>query len=298
MAKHLAGIVPLANFKDNFKLPYHSFLLPIENDFTLIQKSVFECAMAGCSTIWIVANDDLAPMVKRHIGEWVYDPVYFWDNYINNHIVQRRIHIPIYYVPILPKDRNKRDSYGWSALFGMHSAWYISYRISKWVIPKKYFVSFPHGMMDFWSLREQRTKLSSSAKNFFFTHNGKTVKDNLPIPFTMRGEDFIQCRRNVNKITTKSYMMPEGGKVYTDMKRLSAKDRWSARHFDLATIFDKVSEDNCHRKELDWFYDFRQWEGYRAYLASDNLVKAPDWRLTKPHKLNKLCVDERGSVDA
>ena len=78
MAKHLAGIIPLANFKDNYKLPYDSFMLPIENDFTLIQKSVFECALAGCSTIWIVANDDLAPLVKKHIGEWVYDPVYFW----------------------------------------------------------------------------------------------------------------------------------------------------------------------------------------------------------------------------
>ena len=116
MAKHLAGIIPLANFKDNFGLPYDSFMLPVEKDFTLIQKSVFECAMAGCSTIWIVANDDLAPLVKKHIGEWVYDPVYFWDNYINNHIVQRRTHIPIYYVPILPKDRDRRDSYGWSCL--------------------------------------------------------------------------------------------------------------------------------------------------------------------------------------
>ena len=46
MAKHLAGIIPLANFKDNFSLPYDSFMLPVEKDFTLIQKSVFECALA------------------------------------------------------------------------------------------------------------------------------------------------------------------------------------------------------------------------------------------------------------
>jgi hypothetical protein len=196
MAKHLAGIIPLANFDDNYKLPYDSFMLPIENDFTLIQKSVFECALAGCSTIWIVANDDLAPLVKKHIGEWVYDPVYFWDDYINNYVVQRRTHIPIYYVPILPKDRDRRDSYGWSALFGMHSAWYTSYRISKWVVPKKYFVSFPNNAYDYWSLREQRKKLSNTTKNFFFTSEGKTVKDNLPIPFTMRGEDFIQRLRS------------------------------------------------------------------------------------------------------
>ena len=37
--------------------------------------------------------------------------------------------------------------------------------------------------------------LFNTNKNFFFTHEGKTVKDNLPISFTMRGEDFIQCRR-------------------------------------------------------------------------------------------------------
>lgn len=290
MAKHLAGIIPLANFKDNYKLPYDSFMLPIENDFTLIQKSVFECALAGCSTIWIVANDDLAPLVKKHIGEWVYDPVYFWDNYIDNRIVQRRTHIPIYYVPILPKDRDRRDSYGWSALFGMHSAWYVSHRISKWVVPKKYFVSFPHGIYNFWSLREHRKDLFNTTKNFFFTHEGKTVKDNLPIPFTMRGEDFIQCRRWVNKLTTKEYATPEGDDyTYKDLVRLPAKDRWSARHFDLATIFDKVSEEGCFRQDLDWFYDLREWDGYRAYLASDNVIGSPNWRLTKPHQLNKLC---------
>ena len=33
--------------------------------------------MAGCNTIWIVANDDLAPIVRKIVGEWVYDPVYY-----------------------------------------------------------------------------------------------------------------------------------------------------------------------------------------------------------------------------
>ena len=292
MAKHLAGIIPLANFEENFNLPYDSFMLPIQNDFTLIQKSVFECAMAGCSTIWIVANDDLAPMVKRHIGEWVYDPVYFWDDYINNHIVQRRTHIPIYYVPILPKDRDKRDSYGWSALFGMHSAWYVSYRISKWVVPKKYFVSFPHNAYDYWSLREHRKQLFNINRNFFFTHEGKTIKDNLPIPFTMRGEDFIQCRREVNKLTTRGHYPLGPDETWRDLKKMPKEERWSAQHFDLATIFDKVTEEDCFREELDWFYDLREWDGYRAYLASDNVVGSPNWRLTKPHQLNRLCVEE------
>jgi hypothetical protein len=131
----------------------------------------------------------------------------------------------------------------------MHSAWYVSHRISKWVVPKKYFVSFPHGMMDFWSIRKHRKQLFNTTKNFFFTIEGKTVKDNLPIPFTMRGEDFIQCRRWVNKLTTKEYATPERDDyTYKDLVRLPAKDRWSARHFDLATIFDKVSEEDCFRQ--------------------------------------------------
>jgi hypothetical protein len=86
----------------------------------------------------------------------------------------------------------------------------------------------------------------------------------------------------VNKLTTKEYATPERDDyTYKDLVRLPAKDRWSARHFDLATIFDKVSEEDCFRQELDWFYDLRDWDGYRAYLASDNLVGSPNWRLTK-----------------
>ena len=200
---NMPAIIPVAGMKTEFGMEWDSSLMPVGPNYTAIEATIFECLHAGCSSIWIVANDDLAPLVKKHIGEWVYDPVYFWDNYVNNHIVQRRTHIPIYYVPILPKDRDRRDSYGWSALFGMHSAWWVSFRISKWVIPKKYFVSFPHNAYDFWTLREHRKQLFNTTKNFFFTHEGKTIKDNLPLPFTMRGEDFIQCRREVNRLTTK-----------------------------------------------------------------------------------------------
>ena len=74
---HLAGIIPVANLKTDFGLSIPDVLLPISKNFSAIQKSVFECAMAGCNTIWIVANDDLAPVVRKLIGEWTYDPVYY-----------------------------------------------------------------------------------------------------------------------------------------------------------------------------------------------------------------------------
>jgi hypothetical protein len=174
----------------------------------------------------------------------------------------------------------------------MHSAWYVSYRISKWVIPKKYFVSFPHGMMDYWSIRDHRREMLNTTNNFFFTYEGKTVKDNLPIPFTMRGEDFIQCRRWVNKLSTREYGSLKDGETWRDLKKLPLNERWSARNFDLATVFEKVSEEDCFREELDWFYDLRDWQGYRAYLSSDDMVESPNWRLTKPHQLNRLCQED------
>ena len=74
---HLAGIIPIAGLNTEFEIATPEVLLPISADFVAVQKSVFECAMAGCSTIWIVANDDLAPIVKAVVGEWTYDPVYF-----------------------------------------------------------------------------------------------------------------------------------------------------------------------------------------------------------------------------
>jgi hypothetical protein len=288
MARHLAGIMLLANFQDNFGFLYHSCMLPIDERFTLIKKSVFECAMAGCASIWIVANDDLAPIVKHHIGEWVYDPVYYTYDVVRGRHSERRITIPIYYVPILPKDRNRRDSYGWSALFGMHSAWWVSYRISKWAIPKKYFISFPSGIYDFWGIRQNRLKIAKTEQNFFFCSEGKTIKDNLPIAFSMRGEDFIQCRRNVNKLTTKTNGPLKEGETWMDLKPLPFEERWSARYFDLSTVFDKVLETNAYYEELDWFYDARTWNGYRNYLSSGHELNSPDDKLIKAHTLEPL----------
>ena len=74
---HTAGIIPIANLKCDYEFAYPDVLMPIEDSFTAIQKSVYECAMAGCNTIWIVANNDLAPIVRKVIGDWVYDPVYY-----------------------------------------------------------------------------------------------------------------------------------------------------------------------------------------------------------------------------
>ena len=162
--------------------------MPVDLGWTAIQKSVFECAMAGCNTIWIIANDDLAPVVRKVVGDWIYDPVYL-SGYSNFSSEQRK-EIPIYYVQINPKDRDRRDSYGWSVLYGAYSAWKVAYKISQWLTPDKYYVSFPMAAYDVNLVRDYRKLINHREDNFFLSYDGETVKDNKPIAFTFTGEDF------------------------------------------------------------------------------------------------------------
>ena len=286
---HLAGIIPVANLKTDFELATPSVLLPINVGFTAIQKSVFECAMAGCQTIWVVANDDLAPIVKKVIGEWVYDPVHY-NRTFGGFPAEVRKDIPIYYVPVHPKDRDRRDSYGWSALYGMYSAWFVAYKLSKWVCPEKFFISFPMAMYDIYSLRQHRLQISSTKNNFFLSHEGKIVKDNVCLPFTMFGEDFKKCRRAVNKKTTREYMRPEPGEL-APSKKLPIGERWSARYFTFEDVFGEVDETNGAKVELDWFRDISTWGVYRDFLASEYIIETPYKPLTGPYKHGKLCME-------
>ena len=60
---HLAGIIPIAGQPLEYGMPYPDCLLPIAPDYTMIEAAVVEAAFAGCDTIWIICNDDLAPIV-------------------------------------------------------------------------------------------------------------------------------------------------------------------------------------------------------------------------------------------
>ena len=285
---HVAGIVPLANLQTDHDLDLPSCMLPVDAGFTAIQKSVFECAIAGCKTIWIVANADLAPVVRKCVGDWVYDPVYYNRTKVKFYKEVRK-EIPIYYVPLNYRDLDRRDSYGWSVLHGVNSAWWVGNKISKWLVPEKYFVSFPMSAHDIYSLREHRKEIANPKANFFLTYDNQTVKDNLPLSFTMTGEDFIQCRRKVNKLTTREFLPPSEGEKYPSHK-LPLAQRWSARHFDFTQVFEKVDDVRATRQEIEWFYDMSHWEKYREYLGSSQQIEKPYKGLTGPHKHVKLII--------
>jgi len=217
---HLAGIIPVAQLETDYESITPDVLTLLEPRFTAIQNAVMSCAMAGCKTIWIVANNDLAPIIKQAVGEWVYDPVYYKRDFTKFYSNVRK-EVPIYYVPIHPKDLDKRNSYGWSVLHGIYSSWFVSYKISRWILPEKYFIAFPMSIYDYRILRKLRPLIQDTNKNFTLTYNNKTVTEDLPISFTMKGDDYLQCRRNINKITTREYLPPSPGSLPSQRRPLN-----------------------------------------------------------------------------
>jgi hypothetical protein len=288
---HTAGIIPVANLKTDIDTQIPEVMLPISNGFSAIQKSVFECAMAGCKTIWIVANNDLAPIIRKTVGDWVYDPVYYERTFTKFYSDHRK-EVPIYYVPIHPKDRDRRDSYGWSILYGVYSSWYTAYKISKWVIPQNYYVSFPMSIYDVYDIRNYRQSISNLKTNFFLKHNNETVKDGRYLSFTMKGDDFKACRNLINKTTTREFLPPSPDQKYPSQK-LPLEDRWSARSFSLQQILNPLNSKAPELAEISWYYDISTWAGYTSYLGSEKIIETPKKELTLPHThVNIPYVDE------
>jgi len=283
MSAHLSGIIPIANYETDLNISFPELLLPVSDGFNLIQKSVYECAAAGCNTIWIVANDDLAPIIRKTVGDWVYDPVYYKRDMESKFYSQLRKEVPIYYVGIKPKDQNRRDSYGWSILEGIHAAYMTSLKISKWLTPEKYFISFPFGVFDIYFIRQHRKLIRNKNENLFFKYNSLSVADNQYLPFTMTGEDFKLCRRAINQKTTREYLPPSPNQKYPSQK-LPLHERWSARHFTLSEIYEPLVTVPHRSIDLEWHYNISSWQEYVDYISSDNLVDKPLDDLTRPRQ--------------
>lgn len=244
--QHLAGIVPVGGQKLDFNMPWQDSLMPIAQNYLAVERAVYQCVIAGCETVWIVGHIGSQPMIRKRVGDLIVDPVSLNTKFQDN--IRREI--SIYYVPIHPRDRAKRDSLGWSALYGADNAFRVSRFISKWIAPEKFFCSFPYGIVSDESLRENRFLISSKNK-VVYSFNNKTVKDNLHLPFTFDADDYFRCRDIVIK------------------KQATDWGKTNARHYDLAAVFSGLNIENSDRIELPWFHDISSWEGYKKYLSSE-----------------------------
>jgi hypothetical protein len=276
---HLAGIVPVAGQKLNFNFPWHDCLQPIAKDYLAIERAVWECACAGCETVWIICHDDMQPLIRHRLGDFVQDP-------LKHNLPRKRAPkqfertIPIYYVPIHPKDRDKRDCLAWSVLYGALTSYWLSKTISKWVIPDKFYAAFPYGAYDPTLVIPYRSKISSK-KTFHISYQNKTVKNNEYLGFTFDAEDFKASRRFIRKEGTGEF--PH----YDAAERIPVEERWSARFFELDKTFECVKMGDT-MLELPWYYNIGSWEGLKTFLGSDNYLDKPEGDVLGYHEWNGI----------
>ena len=266
---HLAGLIPVAGQPLDFNFPWHDSLQPIGKDYLAIERSVIECAYAGCRTIWIVCHDDMQPLIRYRLGEYIQDPVYLFRSMAPGHAEDTRRPIPIYYVPIHPKDRDKRDCLAWSVLYGAMAAYYTSTQVSKWVRPHRYYTSFPYGLYDPEILREYRKELHSD-QGFYLQHNGKTVKDG----------EYLRKTATGDKVKGTTVGAPP-------TEKLPLEERWSARHFSLDKVFGIGTIEDAMLVNVPWYQKVDSWEGLKTFLSSDEQLEKPK-NLLKYHEFNRI----------
>jgi len=287
---HLVGVIPVAGFEGDFGFPWHDCLQPIAQNYLAIERSVVECAYAGADTIWIVCNDDMQPLIRHRIGEYVQDPVWLYRPFDRNEFENQKP-IPIFYVPIHPKYRDKIDCYGWSVMQGALMAWWVAHRISKWAVPKKYYVSYPYGVYDPKLLRPHRRDISGKDL-FYLSCEGKTFKDGEYLGFSFREEDYKTILKTMKSGTG---MFDPATYVYNEnYDRLPLEERNSARNFSLDKVYESVTMGGAKEVELPWYYRIDSWDNLTNFLGSEeaNLLARPSKKMLYYRELNPIGIDD------
>ena len=288
---HLAGIVPCGGQPLNYGMEWPDFMMPIAPNYTMIEAAIMECAWAGCETIWICLYEDVAPLVRHRIGDFVQDPVWAWRG-MDPQPTAKQKRIPIFYVPVHPKNRFRRDCLAWSVVEGALSAFKVSATVSKWIYPNKYWVSFPYGYFNPELLREHRQKISSP-KNFYVTHNKQTPEQGIHTSFSFGKDEFIRFRRQIRKGTGQfTNQLDDDGIPRT---KLPLEERYSARWFDLKDVFIDLDNTKSNSIEISQFYDLSSWQNYRNYLSSklaSETIRPPEW-LMKFKEFGSISLDRK-----
>ena len=266
---HMAGIIPVSGSDiEANPVPWHKCLTQIGENLLAVERSVLECNFAGCESIWIICNEEIQPLIKHRIGDYV---VCFESLARSKYVPypQTKIEqIPIFYVPIPAYSRTKRDNIAWSILHGANEAFMVSAKISKWLVPNKYFVSFPYGVYDP-RIAAEGKKLYFSEQNVFISHQNRTVAHNLYTGFTFRPNDFKIIRRKVKEeCTGMSLTRP-------------VEDRWSSRYYSLDKFYNCDNIENIQFIEIDRYQSCDDWPSYKKYLQSEMFDSISKYNLQK-----------------
>jgi len=220
--------------------------------------------MAGCETIWVVGNMETVPLVRKRIGDFIYDPTTIGSNPFSKNPDKHRRLVSIYYVPITEFEGHRSNCLPWSIIKGAEFANDISGAISKWTRPKMFWVSFPYGITEPKHLREFRKSISKE-QNTFLRYDEETVLDGKHLPFTFGQEDLARFLEHFREYENQmSINSQDEDEYFTEKATLG--------------IIVKESEMNIDNViDLSWYHQIDSWDNYRSFLSDSETreVKSP-----------------------
>ena len=258
--------------------------MPIGPNYLAVERSVLECAYAGCNTIWIVCNDDVTPLIRYQVGEMIQDPVYNYRHFEHSKKEFKRP-IRIYYVPIKIRDINKRDNLAWSAIHGAKIANKILRKISLHLAPDKFWISWPYGYYKPSMTRDLRKKIASS--NLALSYKDKTVKDGYYLGLALTIEQINQFIKESKTRSTGYWRDPE-----TRTEPYPLEERFSYKNFDLSEVFQTLDLKDYNKIEAEEYYSLDSWENYCSFLSNNKDLSRS--KLLNSAEWNELGFDEEG----
>jgi len=265
---YVAGIIPLVGVKTDFAMEWPDSLMPVAAGLTALEQAVIEAVYAGCSTIWVVCNQDIMPLVRFRLGEWAEEP---WG-YISSAKTARPFTdgnlIPIFYTSLQPRDLYARLSYPWAILHGAALAIHTGRKISKWSVPDRFYVSSPFGIIPEKELKPLRRAIGDFRKDFYLTYDGKTALDGEYLSFTFNAKQYVEFKNKFNLMCHNRYkhfdLYRKENNVYYDKE-----ESYSGRRLTIEEIFGWHKIEGV-KFEPSWYYRIDNWEGYCHYLGSEH----------------------------
>ena len=145
MKTHLSGIIPLANYETDIEVGFPEFLLPAQNGFSLIQKSVlnvpWQVAIPYGLSQMMISPRPITRAIMWGTGHMIrYTSREIWQVSIIPNLEKKYLFTML---RINPKDRDRRDSI-WlvGVTWHPHSIYDVLYSISKWIDAGKIFYFF------------------------------------------------------------------------------------------------------------------------------------------------------------
>jgi hypothetical protein len=119
------------------------------------------------------------------------------------------------------------------------------------------------GILDPKEVLKHRSQIRKNPR-LYFSHEGKTVKDGVPLSFVLDPEEWRRAKR---KIVTNSavWKAPEEGPYPTE--KLPPEEQLVSLSYGLADVFG--DGDDAPIQEMKSFYDLTNWDGYVKFISSE-----------------------------